>query len=383
MNKKTLNYPPNQNQNDMSSETKSYTNNSERNFTSQINQQKSDKNGVKSLLNDSNSINLLSNGIPLTQKLKKKSTHSAHNEINKLNSKSIEDYENNSIITNQFYKKEMIKNKNNEILDNTLLKLKKLQNSISNIHSNGNFDSNNRIISAYSSNNNFNEPKRKKNYSLNYNKDTHSNSNTNINIITNLNANKSRDQKNELEYDYLYNSNKINEKKKKNFIRENNNNKELSRLIQENFNFNFHRRFNNYTDFNKSNKIITNEQNLTANPHSSNSIDYNCNFTEHYKRDNEDVKDEFFQTTKTCDEDDKNDLIKSNKNINARKNDIFNNNVQKKKFIELQLKLDMCNKELKKLENIQKTNYLLEKKNEDLQYNLNIAKKRMKYIYHK
>ena len=43
VNKKTLNYPTNQNQNDLSSETKSYTNNSERNFASQQNQQKSEK----------------------------------------------------------------------------------------------------------------------------------------------------------------------------------------------------------------------------------------------------------------------------------------------------------------------------------------------------
>ena len=195
VNKKTLNYPTNQNQNDVSSETKSFTNNSDRTFTSHQNPQKSEKNGVKSLLNEVNNINILSNGLPSNQKNKKKSNQSAHNELNKINCKSIEDYDNNNnSINNYLFKKEIIKNnKNNEISDNALLKLKKLQNSIINIHTNGNFDNSNRKISNHPSNDNINESKRKKNYSLNYNKD--GNSNPNINIITNVNSNKSKEKK--------------------------------------------------------------------------------------------------------------------------------------------------------------------------------------------
>ena len=70
------------NQNEASSETKSITNNSERTLTPIQNQTKSDKNGVKSLLNDVSKINSICNGLPLTQKIKRKNHQSLNNETN-------------------------------------------------------------------------------------------------------------------------------------------------------------------------------------------------------------------------------------------------------------------------------------------------------------
>ena len=341
------------NQNEVSSETKSITNNSERTLTPIQNQTKSDKNGIKSLLNDVSKINSLCNGLPVTQKIKRKNHQSLNNESNKQNSKSIEN-------ENNLFKREKIKNKE-EFLHNTIQRLKKLQNNINNINTNGLLDnSSNKVITNYTSNN---EPKRKKNFSLNYENEVNMVSNLN----TNLNKDKDKDKINEFEYDYIFNSNKINERKK-NFIRENLNNRELSRLIQENYNFNYHRKFNDYTDFNKNNSMIAiNNQNIIANNRINNSIDCNCNFTENYKRENQDlIKDEFYKTTKTCDEDDKDELpLKTNSSKNNRnKNMVLNSNIQKKKLKELQQKLDTYQKELR---NTQKINIELEKKNEDLQ----------------
>ena len=87
VNKKTLNYPASPIQIEASSETKSYTNNSERMPTTHQNPQKSDKNEIKSFLNEVNNTKELINGLPMSQKIKKKGNQSAHNESNKFNYK--------------------------------------------------------------------------------------------------------------------------------------------------------------------------------------------------------------------------------------------------------------------------------------------------------
>ena len=186
VNKKTLNIPNNQIQNDISSDTKSLTTNSERMLTPHQNTQKSEKNGTKSLLNDNIRLNSLCNGLPVNPKIKRKTHQSVNNELNKLNSKSLTDEEVNANINinshNNLFKNENIKNKTNEYLNNTLKRLKKIQNNINNINTNGNFDSCNKLLNSYTTNKN--EPKRKKNYSLNYNND-----------INSLNKNKSKEKK--------------------------------------------------------------------------------------------------------------------------------------------------------------------------------------------
>ena len=327
VNKKNLIIPSNQN--DISSDIKSITNNSERTLTPLQTQYKLEKNGNKQLLKDVNRINTICNGLSLNPKFQRKGNQSLNNETNKLNSKSIERDDNNNININNYNltKNEKIKNiKNDDFISSTIQRLKKIQ-TINNLNTNGNSEinnSNNKLISSYASNNK-NEPKRKKNYSLNYN--TENKKPSNANKI----KDKDKDKKDIIDSDYLLSSNKIDERKK-NFIRENFNEKELSRLIQENYNFNFHRRFNNYVDFNKNN-LSTNNQNITATSKINNSIDCNCIFTENYKRENPNLKKEFFKTTKTCDDEDKNDIIKKNNNIrnNKNKNAIINNNAQKKR----------------------------------------------------
>lgn len=146
-----------------------------------------------------------------------------------------------------------------------------------------------------------------------------------------MNINTNKDENDEFEYEYKIKSNKIKERKK-NFIRENTNNKDLSRLIQENCTFNFHRKFNNYTDFNKNNSMLINNSNNMNSRINNNSID--CNFTDNYKRESTDLKDEFFHTTKTYDEKDNTDIpIKSEINLLTNKNTknvILSNNIQKK-----------------------------------------------------
>ena len=311
VNKKTANVL-NLNQNEIHSEMKTINNNSERTYTPLQNQGKGGKNGVKP-------VNSYCNGLPGNPKAKRKSHQNVNNEINKLNSKSIEN-DKNTIL-----KRDKIKNKE-EYLHNTMQKLKKLQNNINNINMNGVLENNNSA---------------------------------------------------ESEFDYLYNSNKINERKK-NFIRGNLNlnNRELSRLIQENYNFNYHRKFNNYTDYNKSYSMLAtvNNYNISSNNRTNNSIDCNC--IENTKKENQNIaNEEFYKTTKTCDEDDKEDIhSKASSNKSAKnKNMVLNSNIQKKKLKELQQKLDKCQKDLI---NTQKINIELEKKNEDLQKNLGIVKKK-------
>jgi len=322
-------------QNDFSSDTKSLANISERTLNSLQNANKSEKNGFKTLLNDNNRLNLLINGLPLNQKVKRKNNQSVNNDLNKLNTKSIEDDEiniNTNTNSNSIFKKDKNKNNKNEYLHNTVHRLKKIQTNNINLN-NGNLENSNnfnaKLVTNYTSNNI--EPKRKKNFSLNYDND--------INIVSNnlhnVNINTNKEENDEFEYEYKIKSNKIKERKK-NFIRENNNNKDLSRLIQENCTFNFHRKFNNYTDFNKNNSMLVNNLNNTNNiiNKNNNSIDCNCNFTDNYKRESTDLKDEFFHTTKTYDEKDNTDVpIKSEINLFTNKNNknvILSNNIQKK-----------------------------------------------------
>ena len=367
VNKKTSNIINNQNQNDLSSDTKSITTNSERTFTPFQIPAKQEKNGIKSLLSDSNRINPICNGLPNNQKIKRKNNQSVNNEINKINSKTIEDIETVPVPN----KKD--KDKNGEFLSNTIQRLKKLQTNINNINTNGNYENNNNIlISNYNESVN-DEPKRKKQYSLNYNKDANS--------VSKINKGKYKQKNDEMEYDYIYNSNKINERKKT-FIRENINSKELSKIIQENCNINFHRKINNYMDCNKNNNsVVYNNyklQNITGNNNINNSIECNCIFKENYNRDKEELKEEFFHINKTYDEEDNNDsLIKNiNNKSNINKNAALNNNIQKKKLKELQQKLDIYIKKLHEMENIQDNNLELKKKNENLQRSLGTEKKK-------
>ena len=207
VNKKTGNIPLNQN--DVSSETKSITNTSERTLTSLQNANKSEKNGFKSLLSDNNRLNLLSNGLPLNQKLKRKNHQSVNNDLNKLTNKNyIDDDINNSIIRKE-------KNNKNEYLHNTVQRLKKIRTNNINTNTNGNFDNisiiNTKLISNYTSNNI--EPKRKKNYSLNYDNEINMASSN----LNNLNLKINKEQSEDCEYDYVFSSNKIKERKR-NFI---------------------------------------------------------------------------------------------------------------------------------------------------------------------
>ena len=328
VNKKTGNIPLSQN--DFSSETKSLANISERTLNSLQNANKSEKNGFKTLLNDNNRLNVLINGLPLNQKVKRKNNQSVNNDLNKLNTKSIDDEENTiNNNSNSIFKRDKNKNNKNEYLHNTVHRLKKIQTNNINLNTNGNLENannfNTKLVTNYTSNNI--EPKRKKNFSLNYENE--------INIVSsnlnNVNINTNKDENDEFEYEYKIKSNKIKERKK-NFIRENTNNKDLSRLIQENCTFNFHRKFNNYTDFNKNNSMLINNSNNMNSRINNNSID--CNFTDNYKRESTDLKDEFFHTTKTYDEKDNTDIpIKSEINLLTNKNTknvILSNNIQKK-----------------------------------------------------
>ena len=361
VNKKSVNIV-NLNQNDVSSDMKTITNNTERTYTP-LQNTKIDKNGVKP-------INSFCNGLPGNHKVKRKSHQSVNNDSNKPNNRSIEKDNNNNMIL----KRDKIKNKE-EYLQNSIQKFKKIQN---NINTNGNLENNNnnnnnRMITNYTSNN---EPKRKKNFSLNYENEVNLVSNLNTHLNKEKEKKKNDDNDNEIEYEYLYNSNKINERKK-NFVRQNiNNNRELSCLIQENYNFNYHRKFNNYTDFNKNNSMLGSGsiQNTTANNRTNNSIDCNC--TENYRRDNQDlVKEDFYKTTKTYDEENKDEIhLKTSSNKSTKnKNMVLNSNIQKKKLKELQQKLDRCQKDLL---NTQKINLELERKNEDLQKSIGIVKKK-------
>ena len=363
VNKKNINIPINTNQIDISSDIKSFTN-SERMLTPHQTHQKYDKNDAKLLLNDIARLNSICNGLPVNPK-KRKAHQSVNNDANKLNSKSMPE-EDSSISTKN--NSNIFKNKNNEILSNTMQKLKKINTNITNLSTNGKIEPNNKLINSYL-NNNKNEPKRKKNFSLNYNNDA--------NLVSNSNKNKSKEKGDILEYDYLINSNKINERKR-NIIRENINSRELSKLIQENFNFDFHRKFNNYTDFNKNNSVLTNNHNIMVNSRINNSIDGNCNFTENYKRETPELKDEYNLTNKTCEEEEKIELPKKSANIkhSKNKNIIFNNNAQKKEIKDLQQKLSSCFKKIKSMEIIQKKYHELEKQNEELKRKMGIVKKK-------
>ena len=357
----------NQNQTDLYSEAKTPTTSSERILTFH-NPQKQEKNGIKSLLNDTIKLNSVCNGLPINQKFKRKAYQSVNNELNKLDNKSSYD-DNNIKLHNNFLKNEIIKNKNNEYLSNTIQRLKKIQTNINNFNTNGNYDSN-KLISSYAGNRN--EPKRKKNYSLNYNND--------LNTISTVKRDKSKDKNDTIQYDYHVNSNKINDRKKK-FLKENdipNNNIELSKLIQENFNFNFHRKFNN-KDFTKNNSMITPNQNLiTQNSRINNSIDFDCNYTEDYRRENDNLKDEIYQAYKTVDDDEKVQNSKKNSiNQNNRSRYlILNNSSQKKEIKDLQQKINLYEKKLRAMESIQKSNIELEKQNAELRRKMEIVKKK-------
>ena len=366
VNKKAGNIPLNQI--DISSETKSITNTSERTLSSLRNANKSDKSSIKYLLNENTRLHILSNGLNLSQKTKKK--NSQNNESNIFNSKLLFDED----VSNNFIKIKKIKNnKKNKIQlkNNTIHRLKKYNSN--NINTDGNLDfinniSNiNKMLNSNYINNNP-DSKRKKNNSSNCDNEGNIKSSNLSNISIKGNKNKNDG------YESVFNSNKTIEKKK-NFIKENNDNKELSRLIQENYIFDFHRKFNNYTNFNNKNFLtINNSDNYTHN-----SIQRICNSTESYKRENSELRNELFNTSKTFDDKDRIDFtIKAeispyNENKN-QKNLILNNNIQKKRLKEFQLKLEATNKELRKMNEIKKYNSELEKKNESLSKMLSIVK---------